>query len=98
MHKVIYTKWDIDYIDSSRVKELFEKINTKKHIMVGENIRDSLTIKSVVKLSQEQEMIYNLLKNESEYINREVNNEIKLYNKEITPQVIKNMIIKYSKK
>ena len=97
MHKIIYTKGDIDYIESDRIEELFEKIQKRQFIMVGENIRDSITIKSVVKMSDEEIMIFELLKKENPYINRKVNEELRVYLKELTPAVVKNMILKYKK-
>jgi len=95
MHKIIYSKGEIDYIESDRVPELFEKIQKRKHIMVGENIRDSITVKNVVKMTDEEIMIHELLKNENSFIQRKVKEEIKLYFKELTPPVVKNMILKY---
>jgi len=40
-------------------------------------------------------MIYNLLKDESDFINRSVNDEIKVYCKQLTPGVVESMILKY---
>lgn len=97
MHKITYKKWKFDYIDSSRVPELFEKMQKKQVIMVWKNIRDTFNIVDVVELTKDEEMIYNLLKNENEYINSKVEYEISIYNWKITPWVIKAMIIKYKK-
>ena len=95
MHKITYSKWDIDYIDSDRIDDLFEKIKKRQFIKVWENIRDSITVKSVVKMTPEELMIYNLLKKENSFVNKKVNEEIKVYFRELTPPVVKNMILKY---
>jgi len=49
----------------------------------------------IIVLNNEDEMIYNLLKDESDFINRSVNDEIKVYCKQLTPGVVESMILKY---
>lgn len=95
MHKVIYKWWSFDYIDSQRVDELFEKLNKKQFIKVGNSIRDTYDVKCIVEVSEDEEIIFNSLKNENEYINKKVREEISKYPYDITPWIVKNMILKY---
>ena len=54
-----------------------------------------MDIKSVKEMTESEEMIYNLLKNENEYVNKKVKEEVDMYFKELTPGVMKNIIAKY---
>lgn len=96
MHRINYKWWDFDYIDSSRVPELFKKMqNREKAIMVWNNIRDTYDIKNVVEVKPEDAMIYELLKNIDSYTEKKVLEEIEKYNFKLTAKVVENMIIKY---
>lgn len=96
MHRINYKWWDFDYIDSSRVPELFKKMqNREKAIMVWNNIRDTYDIKNVVEVKPEDAMIYELLKNTDSYTEKKVLEEISKYPYKLTAKVVENMIIKY---
>ena len=95
MHKITYSKGEIEYIESERVGELYEKIQKRAFVMIGENIRDTITIKSVVKMTDDEVLAYDILKEENILIQNKVKDEIKVYYGRLTSGVIKAMIKKY---
>lgn len=99
MHRINYKGGDFDYMDSKRVPELYrDMLARKKAIMVWNNIRDTFDIKNVVEVKPEEAMIFELLKEVDSYTEKEVRKEINLYNNKLSPQVVKNMILKYKDK
>lgn len=94
-HRINYKGGDFDYIDSERVPELLKKLQRKQFFMVGENIRDSFQVNSVVKAKEEDYMIYELLKDVDSHTEKKVLEEIEKYTYKLTYWVVRNMIEKY---
>jgi len=95
MHKVIY-KWGwFDYINSDRVDEIFTKWKKREIIKIWNNIKDTINIKSIDEVSEDEEMIYKVLKNQNSYINKKVREEIEKYPYELSLKIVENMINKY---
>jgi len=96
MHKIILKNKNFYMIPTDKFIYYVNLWKKEKIIVLNnEDAFDTFEIKRIIKITDQEKMIYNLLKDESDFINRSVNDEIKVYCKQLTPGVVESMILKY---